>query len=1239
MNIGTSFRLFFVLMLGLTLRLWGHTQPVAEQDAQLKQALGLTAFSHCRIVLPEQGLPEQLSVKFHYQGQLKHLKLRRHSVRSPSFQLLVQHGDGTWESLPPPPSRTYQGTVAGEPGSLVAASLLPEGLTATIIRNNALGWTIRPVKAFIPDSPREKHIIYTHDHIHSPTCGCCDAAASGDHPRPPSSMPGSSGRTKGCTVKVADVAFDADYEHFEDDCNSDPDTYTAIVEAGLNVTNLIYIRDVRIMHRLSAAILRDDPETDFYAVFPDASDFGAMLVAFRDEWNENMQHIDYDTAYLLTGKSRPEYGGLAYVRAMCGNYRYGMGLGGWGFEGIFRHEVGHNWGCGHSCGTERRYIMCGNSIDAISAYHIKVITEYAAGRSCLEEMVLEDTDPAPPYVRMDPVVCVQGQGPVPIYVLDGDTDLNCDDLQLVSFDAESSFGAAIQVIDAFDPGGKDGLLYSPRSDFVGTDYFNYVVSDGTGFEVQGVVIVKIQPRGMIAYLKLDETEGDEAEDSSGYGFEGECEDALTFDANATDGKYGGAIQLNAVDGEYISIDDDPMFDLRQGLTVAAWFTVDGFEGEGESLVAKGSSTWRLKRDGTNGHLKLTCSGLSVTGASDGNLIGSTPVNDGLWHHAVGVYDGERVYLYIDGELDNSLPASGWIDTTSSSVRIGYDQWHGAIDEVRIYNYGLSEAQVVALYQDTRIENPSPADGTRGVLPESPLTWISGPSADGHDVYFGTDRNAVSAADVNSPQYQGRHSNPEFTPGITPDSAQYYWRVDTVTGGQPNRGDVLAFTPAFAFSGFDEPAIDAHSFVPGPGDLELGFASTWTATGGDDPHIGVIETGTTPTTPIFSHRSLEATTTFDPVDLMDRPYVSASLSLQIRSTGYEEEEYLDVYLTSGEDRVSLVNLSQDAAINQLAGQGYARYAARVPGGWDAARLVLESASNSGSASERYDFDSITFFCNKPHKVMAFTHFNEPDINARSYTPGEAGRELGFHTTVQTTGGTDPYAGIVASGTQGDSKFLRHRSVNAVTTFDAVDLAGSRQVLATVVLRIHDTGYESGDRLLITLTDGDDTVNLLNLMGDTGIEALPKETYISFSARIPAGWPEAALTISSISNSSAGAEGYEFRSIEFLETDPGDPCIDDAPPGPFFRRGDTNASGGLDLADAIFSLAYLFSDGPTPPCLDAADSNDDGTIDLSDPIMLLTHLFGDVAALPAPFADCGLEAMDGDSLDCEAFPPCQ
>ncbi len=91
-------------------------------------------------------------------------------------------------------------------------------------------------------------------------------------------------------------------------------------------------------------------------------------------------------------------------------------------------------------------------------------------------------------------------------------------------------------------------------------------------------------------------------------------------------------------------------------------------------------------------------------------------------------------------------------------------------------------------------------------------------------------------------------------------------------------------------------------------------------------------------------------------------------------------------------------------------------------------------------------------------------------------------------------------------------------------------------------------------------------------------------------------------------------------------------------PHFRRGDSNASGAIDIADAIFTLDYLFAHGQTPSCLDSADANDDGEIDLSDAIRMLLHLFAHTGPLKPPFVECGIDPTD-DTLDCLEFGPCQ
>jgi len=87
---------------------------------------------------------------------------------------------------------------------------------------------------------------------------------------------------------------------------------------------------------------------------------------------------------------------------------------------------------------------------------------------------------------------------------------------------------------------------------------------------------------------------------------------------------------------------------------------------------------------------------------------------------------------------------------------------------------------------------------------------------------------------------------------------------------------------------------------------------------------------------------------------------------------------------------------------------------------------------------------------------------------------------------------------------------------------------------------------------------------------------------------------------------------------------------------FRRGDANRDGAFDIADAIATLAHLFS-GSALPCRLAGDANDDEALDIGDPITMLAALFSGGSPLPPPSADCGGDPTPG-SLDCASPLPC-
>jgi len=154
----------------------------------------------------------------------------------------------------------------------------------------------------------------------------------------------------------------------------------------------------------------------------------------------------------------------------------------------------------------------------------------------------------------------------------------------------------------------------------------------------------------------------------------------------------------------VDIGKDQSFDITNQITISAWIKVNAFDREWQTIVAKGDRAWRLQRNWGENTLEFACSGLVVPGTGWGQIFGSTNVNDGHWHHVAGVYDQEKLYLYIDGSLDASAEVSGTIRVNDEPVYIGENAqmpnrfWNGLIDDVRIYSYALSTEEISAIAQ-------------------------------------------------------------------------------------------------------------------------------------------------------------------------------------------------------------------------------------------------------------------------------------------------------------------------------------------------------------------------------------------------------------------------------------------------------------------------------------------------------------------------------------------------------------
>ena len=92
-------------------------------------------------------------------------------------------------------------------------------------------------------------------------------------------------------------------------------------------------------------------------------------------------------------------------------------------------------------------------------------------------------------------------------------------------------------------------------------------------------------------------------------------------------------------------------------------------------------------------------------------------------------------------------------------------------------------------------------------------------------------------------------------------------------------------------------------------------------------------------------------------------------------------------------------------------------------------------------------------------------------------------------------------------------------------------------------------------------------------------------------------------------------------------------------PTFRRGDANASGEVDMTDALTTLGSLFLGNGKVACQDAADADDSGELTIADAVLTLNFLFAgrDSIAAPGPRL-CSFDSTD-DALDCGVSAECE
>jgi hypothetical protein len=219
-------------------------------------------------------------------------------------------------------------------------------------------------------------------------------------------------------------------------------------------------------------------------------------------------------------------------------------------------------------------------------------------------------------------------------------------------------------------------------------------------------VARFETSSLVAWWKLDETTGAKAEDATGHQLAGRVQGQPHWTPGQ--GPAGGALEFDGSEN-FVDCGNWSEFNFRNEMTVAVWIKVRQFDKPRQAIVTKGDHAWRLQRSQNGGKVMFVAVGAKTTpGAGDYlfRLYSKKDLDDGQWHHVVGLYDGRRAAIYVDGELSDSTAESGQLLQNDDPVFIGGNAtayardrlFNGWMDDVRLYGYGLSEEEVKTLYR-------------------------------------------------------------------------------------------------------------------------------------------------------------------------------------------------------------------------------------------------------------------------------------------------------------------------------------------------------------------------------------------------------------------------------------------------------------------------------------------------------------------------------------------------------------
>ena len=186
-------------------------------------------------------------------------------------------------------------------------------------------------------------------------------------------------------------------------------------------------------------------------------------------------------------------------------------------------------------------------------------------------------------------------------------------------------------------------------------------------------------------------------DMSTYGNDGTASN-FDNDENVA-GKYGSSVSFDS--GDYISIPNDASLNFGTGdFTVSFWFKISSTPSTTYQMLCKrvaGGGNYELQL--SSGYIYVYIEG---SGQNTLNFQSQSQVPTNEWTYVSLVRNNGYAYLYMNGAEQGSGQSNHDVDSTSAlTLAMDSDNedefYTGHIDELRIWNTGLSEQEIYQQY--------------------------------------------------------------------------------------------------------------------------------------------------------------------------------------------------------------------------------------------------------------------------------------------------------------------------------------------------------------------------------------------------------------------------------------------------------------------------------------------------------------------------------------------------------------